>query len=470
MGLAVPSRSRGQAGAPGAAGPAGRGVSHTDVVGGNLIVTYTDGSTVNAGHVLGADGTAGAAGRGIAAVEIVGGHLRLTFSDNAVQNLGQVVGATGATGATGAAGRGVTSSSISGGRLILTFTDGTSQDLGQVTGPTGATGSAGTNGRGVASTAISGGHLILTFTDGTTQDVGQVVGAAGSANLSTFRRVYVSSVEITGSNSNYNFAGVVPTGATEVEVECVPGGASGFSGRTDGSLPGHGGEAGTPKRVCKPVVQIPSNLAVTIGPGGAASTPSASVCTSNPGGSTSFGSILSADGAKGGSYSSLGDLGPLELGQPGCPPVGRAGRLNGLPYNPGGSGSHLDAQPSMGPGSGGAGLMNTTFNTQNFAGAGGDGGMHLPNSRTYGGSGRAAITTGQPGDNGQNARDVFGYGSGGGGSSGINWGGGGGGLPGGGGGGGGCIPSGSGGSVGGSAGGPGARGAIRLHFYKYEAP
>ena len=45
-------------GKPGATGPAGRGIANAEIIGGNLVLTYTDGTTQDVGRVVGQDGAA----------------------------------------------------------------------------------------------------------------------------------------------------------------------------------------------------------------------------------------------------------------------------------------------------------------------------------------------------------------------------------------------------------------------------
>jgi hypothetical protein len=126
-GLQGPQGIQGPAGATGATGAQGpAGVAGTDGVGitsaivditGNLILTKSNGSTINAGQVKGVKGDTGEAG------------------------------ATGATGATGAQGISVTSATVNGsGHLILTLSNGTTIDAGSSVGPAGPQGPQGEQG------------------------------------------------------------------------------------------------------------------------------------------------------------------------------------------------------------------------------------------------------------------------------------------------------------------------------------
>ena len=137
---AQPIPERGPTGDTGATGAAGRGITGTDITpAGDLVISYTDGTSQNAGRVVGREG---AQGRGIASSGIVGGRLVLTYTDGKTVDLGQVVGrdgadgqagtngAAGATGAKGPPGRGVDSVDQVDGRLVVTYDDGTTQDAG----------------------------------------------------------------------------------------------------------------------------------------------------------------------------------------------------------------------------------------------------------------------------------------------------------------------------------------------------
>ncbi len=82
-------------GPPGATGVS---ITNANVVTGNLIVTLSSNTSINAGYVLGATG---ATGLFVTEANIVAGNLNITLSNSSVINAGIVTGATGATGATG---------------------------------------------------------------------------------------------------------------------------------------------------------------------------------------------------------------------------------------------------------------------------------------------------------------------------------------------------------------------------------
>lgn len=120
----------------------------------------------------GSAGTPGMDGRGITSTLLrTDGHLVLTYSDGTTSDAGLVTGATGAAGASGQDGVGITSAAATGGHLVLSFSDGSSADVGRIVGDPG---------RGVASTAIVNGRLIVSYDDGTTEDAGELpAGPAG---------------------------------------------------------------------------------------------------------------------------------------------------------------------------------------------------------------------------------------------------------------------------------------------------
>lgn len=167
----------GRNGTNGSTGSTGRGIVSTRITGGDLLVSYTDHTTTNAGHVQGATGTAGRPGRGITGTAIADQQLVVTYTDGSSKPLGRVVGPAGATGAVGAAG--------SNGTDGANGADGTNGQDGAagLNGKDGANGTNGTDGRGIASLDEHDDLLSVTYTDGTTAVVGPLPsgppGAAG---------------------------------------------------------------------------------------------------------------------------------------------------------------------------------------------------------------------------------------------------------------------------------------------------
>ena len=130
---------------------------------GHLIITYTDGTTENAGKVSGPKGDKGEPGkdgRGIESVRINDkGELIVTFTDGEEQNVGKVVGSDGKDGQDGA--------------------DGNAGDKGDA-GQDGKDGADGKDGRGIKSvTTNDKGEVVVTYTDGTSEILGTLAGAKG---------------------------------------------------------------------------------------------------------------------------------------------------------------------------------------------------------------------------------------------------------------------------------------------------
>jgi hypothetical protein len=218
------SGATGPQGPTGATGPTGLSVTSATVsISGRLLVTLSNGTTVDAGNVS-----------GITSALVNGlGELVLNKQDGTSINAGSVVGpqgaqgikgdtgATGATGAQGPEGISVSSASVNGlGHLLIVKSDSTTIDAGSVIGPkgdTGATGAKGDTGAtgpqgptgaqgatgakgdtgatgpqgpqgatgaagvGISVASVNGsGHLILTKTDSSTIDAGSVVGPQGA--------------------------------------------------------------------------------------------------------------------------------------------------------------------------------------------------------------------------------------------------------------------------------------------------
>jgi len=164
--------AKGDTGATGAAGPAGtNGTNGTNGVGvstatvngsGHLIITKTDSSTVDAGSVVGPKGDTGAtgaqgpqgdtgpAGLGIYSVVVDGsGNLQVTLTDASTINAGSTVGPQGPQGAAGPAGRSIANGGVvvdAGGNLQITLSDGSTINAGYVVGPQGSTGATGATG------------------------------------------------------------------------------------------------------------------------------------------------------------------------------------------------------------------------------------------------------------------------------------------------------------------------------------
>lgn len=206
--------TNGKNGKNGANGKDGRSITLASVNSeGQLVITYSDGSSVNLDKLVGINGIDGKDGVGIANILInTSGELELTFSDGQQINLGNVKGSkgdkgekgdTGEQGIQGIAGKdgkdgingtngvdgkdgtngkdgtdgqdgvGIANVTVSNeGALSVTLTNGTVLDLGNIKGA---------NGIGISKSEVNAsGELVLTYTDGTVKNLGNVVGANGA--------------------------------------------------------------------------------------------------------------------------------------------------------------------------------------------------------------------------------------------------------------------------------------------------
>lgn len=183
---------------------------------GDLIISLSDGSTINIGKAAGTDGKNGRNGKdgkdgadgkdgingrdgvngkngadgkdgvSISAANVNGdGQLVLTFTDGSVINLDKVVGSNGADGI------GIAKSEINeNGELVITYSNGQSANLGNVIGKDGADGAKGdkgdngengADGIGISNAEVNAkGELVVTYSDGKTANLGNVIGAAGA--------------------------------------------------------------------------------------------------------------------------------------------------------------------------------------------------------------------------------------------------------------------------------------------------
>jgi len=205
----------GPQGATGATGPQGdgnAGISSASIDGSsNLILTLNDSTTVDAGNVKGDKGDTGDTGVGITSPSLVGSNLGLNYSNTSTQDVGNIQGPQGATGATGSQGVSVSTATVTGANLILTLSNSATIDAGNVVGSTGATGSQGPQGNAgidVSSATVNGsGNLIITLSDASTVDAGNVRGADGNVDQTISLDGNV--LTISGSNSSVDFTTVL---------------------------------------------------------------------------------------------------------------------------------------------------------------------------------------------------------------------------------------------------------------------
>lgn len=205
-------------------------------------------------NILGGDGSGGGSGIGIASAIINAiGNLVITLTDGTVLDAGRVVGTNGAAGAAGTAGISLTSASVnSTGQLIVGLSNGTQVNAGSVIGPQGPfgpqgpvgpkgdAGSTGTQGiqgiQGPAGRSITNngvtidtnGNLQVALSDGTTLNAGHIVGPQGPQGVA-------------GPQGQQGLQGPAgATGATGTQGEIGPQGLQGVAGPK-----GDTGEAGT---------------------------------------------------------------------------------------------------------------------------------------------------------------------------------------------------------------------------------
>ena len=229
----------GQDGADGKDGKDGVGIAGVEIVDGKLVITLSNGSTIDLGNIKGEDGKDGVDGEdgkdgvdgkpgqdgadgkdgingkdGISIVKSeinANGELVLTYSDGTSINLGRVVGTDGKDGADGEDGKdgvdgkpgqdgvdgkpgqdgadgkdGVDGIGISSvvinekHELVVTLTNGTVINLGNIKGDKGEDGKNGQNGISIVKSEINAnGELVLTYSDGTSINLGRVVGNDG---------------------------------------------------------------------------------------------------------------------------------------------------------------------------------------------------------------------------------------------------------------------------------------------------
>ena len=160
--------SNGENGSNGQNGQDGVGVQSVEInESGELIIKLTDGSENNIGKVVGANG---ADGVGIDSVTLENSELVVTLTNNTVINVGNIKGQDGV---------GVESVAINdNGELVVTLTSGAELNLGAVVGKDGEDGR---DGIGITKSEINAaGELVITYTNSESVNLGKVVGTNGS--------------------------------------------------------------------------------------------------------------------------------------------------------------------------------------------------------------------------------------------------------------------------------------------------
>jgi hypothetical protein len=191
---------RGTNGTNGTNGVDGVGVSTASVVGSNLIITLSNSITVDAGNVRGAQGPQGLAGdgnAGIANATVAGNNnLIIGLVNGTYINAGNVQGAQGSAGTNGV---GITGVTLVSSNLVLTYSNTSTQDIGNIRGPQG---DAGTNGTSISTATVNGsGNLIITLSNSSTVDAGNVRGAAGADGAAG---IQLSNLSVTTASASGN--------------------------------------------------------------------------------------------------------------------------------------------------------------------------------------------------------------------------------------------------------------------------
>ena len=219
-------------GAKGDTGNAGVGVSSATINGsGNLIITKTDSSTVDAGSVVGTQGDKGDAGdAGTIAINAVATGAAGT--DVVITNTGTASAALlNFTIPKGDAGVGIFSAVVNGnGNLILTLDDASTIDAGNTQGPQGSQGTQGAPGLSVTAASVSGDDLNITLSDSTVLNAGNVRGPQGTqGNQGNAGTITVGSVTTGAAGSSASITNAGTSSAATLNF-VIPQGAKGDTG------------------------------------------------------------------------------------------------------------------------------------------------------------------------------------------------------------------------------------------------
>ena len=213
-------------------GDTGVGFSAATVNGsGELVLTKTDSSTVNAGSVIGPKGDTGTKGdAGTITIGAVATGAEGT--DVEVTNTGTSSSATlNFTIPKGDTGVGIYSAVVnSSGNLILTLTDTSTIDAGSIQGPKGDKGNTGNAGVQVTAAAVSGDDLNITLSDSTVLNAGNVRGPKGDqGNQGNAGTISVGSVTTGAAGSSVSITNAGTSSAATLNFT-IPQGAKGDTG------------------------------------------------------------------------------------------------------------------------------------------------------------------------------------------------------------------------------------------------
>ncbi|MFC1623920.1 hypothetical protein ACFL28_01185 [Candidatus Omnitrophota bacterium] len=211
-----------------------------------------------------------------------------------------------------------------------------------------------------------------------------------------------------------------PAGITWVLVEVIGGGGGGSGGSVGGASGGAGGGGGGVMRRLFLASEVGSSESVTRGGGGSAGSGVVGDdgTAGGKGGTSSFGSLLYAEGGSGGSAgsSSVGGVAGIGEGSPGTGGTGTTGNNGGYGAGGGGAGGIGSGSPAgkaggtniagnitggtAGASSGGSGGSGTTTTASCGSGGGGGGGMQTGNGGVGGVGGAPGGGGGGGGDSG----------------------------------------------------------------------
>ena len=217
-------------------GADGVGISGAEINSdGELILVFTDENELNLGKIVGAngaDGKNGVDGVGISNVALDGNNLVITLSNGTTIDLGNIKGedgkdgidgTNGTDGKDGVDGISVTKSEINAnGELVFTFSDGNTVNVGKVVGGNGTDGTDGTDGKngvdgvGISNVTLEENNLIITLSNGTIIDLGNIKGADGKDGINGL-------TPFIGENGNW-WIGDTDTGVKAQGEQGVQGG------------------------------------------------------------------------------------------------------------------------------------------------------------------------------------------------------------------------------------------------------
>jgi hypothetical protein len=171
------------------------GVQGATVVNDSLILTLSNGQTINVGNIAGPQGPAGPQGapgqngnNGVSVNNAVVNNdsLIITLSNGQQINAGYVKGEQGQNGLNGVDGIGINNSYIQNDSLFMVFSNGQTLNVGKVKGDQGLNGVNGLNGVSVSNANITNDSLFISLSNGTTINAGYVRGNTGANGQSAY--------------------------------------------------------------------------------------------------------------------------------------------------------------------------------------------------------------------------------------------------------------------------------------------